>query len=445
MRSTLLGLLLLLTPSLSHADQEVDPALAKRVDNAFEMTFPLYEMARARYNAMVNPLNPAPSPVNGTPFHKRKLVDYKDRDVTTPNNDTLYSASWLDLHSTPVMIRIPRVDGGRYWSVALLDIRTDNFAILGREHDGPGPVEVTVVGPNWKGDAPKGRVIRSSSNDVQVIGRFLVNGADDAAAVHALQDGFTITPLDRAAPLLPQWLEVTTSTDPANFLAVVNEMLSRNPVPQRERAAMESVADLGFGRGPDAFARLAPQVQAAWRARLPALHEALKIGLQYDARMIGGWSVPSPQVGQFGNNYGLRAAVAFGGLSALASTEAIYLNLESDPQGKPLDGRQRWKLVVPAIDAKGFWSLSMYEKEADGRMFFSANPIGRYSIGDRTPGVVKRADGSIELLLQHEKPADTRNWLPTPAGPMALTLRVYVPSDAMQQGKAALPQLKPAE
>ena len=149
---------------------EAPGALERRVDAAFEAAFPLYEMARARFNAMVNPLNPAPSPVNGTPVNRRNLIDHTARDVTTPNNDTLYSATWLDLHATPVRIRVPRVEGGRYWSVALLDIFTNNFAILGRQQDGEGPVEVTVVGPQWAGPLPGGRVIRSPSNDVQLVG-----------------------------------------------------------------------------------------------------------------------------------------------------------------------------------------------------------------------------------------------------------------------------------
>jgi hypothetical protein len=83
----------------------------------------------------------------------------------------------------------------------------------------------------------------------------------------------------------------------------------------------------------------------------------------------------------------------------------------------------------------------MYEKEPDGRLFFSENAIGRYSIGDRTAGITRRPDGSIEILIQHERPTDIANWLPAPNGPMALTLRVYGPSDAMRRGEAPLPRL----
>jgi hypothetical protein len=286
----------------------------------------------------------------------------------------------------------------------------------------------------------------SPSNDVQVIGRFLVNGPADAPAVHAIQDGLTVVPVDTSAKVLPQWVPVRMSTEPENYLAVVNEMLWRNPVNSAEASRFAAWADLGIGGGPYAFARTSPDVQAAWRRRLPLLHEGLKEGLKRGARLVSGWSVPSPEVGEFGTNYALRAAVAFGGLSALPSSEAIYLNLENDPAtGAPLDGRRHWKLIVPPIDASGFWSLSMYEKDSEGRLFFTENAIRRYSIGDRTAGITRRPDGSIEILLQHDRPADAANWLPTPNGPMALTLRVYGPSDAMRRGDAPLPRLLSAD
>lgn len=433
------------TPSLVPAGAAAANKLESRIDDAFLAALPLYEMAKARFNAAINPLNPYPFAPNAEPAKRRALIDHTARDVTTPNNDTLYVATWLDLHHTPMRIQVPKVTGGRYYSIALLDIFTNNFEILGRQKNGDGPIDVVVVGPGWKGAVPAGRLVRSPSNDVQLLGRFLVNGKDDAPAVHAMQDGLKITPVLKGAKPLPQWVPVTSSTDPANFLAVVNEMLSRNPVPKAEAAAFASWSDLGVGGGAYAFVRTTPEVQAAWRARLPVLHEALKAGLQHGARQVAGWGVPSPLVGNFGTDWSLRAAVAFGGLSALPSSEAIYLNLENDPSGKPLDGSRRWKLIVPPLQARAFWSLSMYEKTANGQLFFAANPLGRYSIGDRTPGLKRHADGSMEVLLQHEAPADTSNWLPTPQGVYAITLRAYLPTEAMRRGEAPLPRLVPAD
>ncbi len=418
--------------------------LERRVDEAFIATFPLYEMARMRFNTIANPRNPSPRPPNGTPVHRRTLADHTARQVTTPNNDTLYSGTWLDLHATPVRIHVPRVDGDRYWSVALLDAWTNDFAILGRRMDGSGPVDVVVVGPDWTGPVPAGRVIRSPTSDAQLIGRFLVDGPADAPAVHRLQDGIRLSQVAAEAPLLPQWVTVTTSTDPANFLAVVNEFLSRNPLPAAERARYRGWSDLGIGAGPDAYLRTSPEVQAAWQRRLPVLHENLEIGLQYGARTVEGWSMPSPKLGDYQGDEPLRAAVALGGLGALPPIEALYLTRETDPDGAPLSGTQRWKLVVPPIETQAFWSLSMYEKSGDGRLFFIDNPIGRYAVGDRTPGLQRQADGSLELLLQHEAPSDTSHWLPAPAGAYALVLRIYLPSEAMRRGAAPLPRLVPA-
>lgn len=429
------------TPALVPAAAAPSSPLERRIDEAFIAAFPLYEMARARFNAAVNPLNPRPFLPNGEPAKRRALIDHTARDVTTPNNDTLYVATWLDLHRTPMRIQVPKVGGGRYWSIALLDVFTNNFSILGRQQDGEGPVDVVVVGPEWTGPIPTGRVIRASSNDVQVLGRFLVNGPDDAPAVHRLQDALSFTPVVAGARPLPQWVAVTTSKDPVNFLAVVNEMLSRNPVPKAEEAAFAGWADLGLGGGAFAFARTTPEVQAAWRARLPVLHEALRAGLRHGARQVSGWGVPAPHVGDFGTDANLRAAVAFGGLGALPASEAVYMNLETTPGGQALDGSRRWKLIVPPLQSSAFWSLSMYEKDADGRLFFAANPIRRYAIGDRTPGVRRGLDGSIELLLQHDAPADVGNWLPAPKGAYAITLRVYEPGEAMRKGEAALPRL----
>ncbi len=36
------------------------------------------------------------------------------------------------------------------------------------------------------------------------------------------------------------------------------------------------------------------------------------------------------------------------------------------------------------------------------------NPIERYSIGDRTPGLVRDEDGALTITISHERPADER-------------------------------------
>jgi len=68
---------------------------------------------------------------------------------------------------------------------------------------------------------------------------------------------------------------------------------------------------------------------------------------------------------------------------------------------------------------------------------FVANPIDRYSIGDRTPGFAPNEDGSVTIYMQHESPGPDKeaNWLPTPDGPFVVALRLYWPNDDVLNSK----------
>jgi hypothetical protein len=60
------------------------------------------------------------------------------------------------------------------------------------------------------------------------------------------------------------------------------------------------------------------------------------------------------------------------------------------------------------------WSLPMYEVARDGRLFFLENPIKHYAIGDRTKGLQKNPDSSIDVLLQHKAPGVNRSRIGCP-------------------------------
>ena len=57
------------------------------------------------------------------------------------------------------------------------------------------------------------------------------------------------------------------------------------------------------------------------------------------------------------------------------------------------------------------------------------NEIDRWSISDRTPGLVYAEDGSLTITLSAERPGEdpglVANWLPVPPGRYMLGLRVY--------------------
>jgi len=82
-----------------------------------------------------------------------------------------------------------------------------------------------------------------------------------------------------------------------------------------------------------------------------------------------------------------------------------------------------------------FWNMAMYASD----MLFVENDFGRYSIGSTTDGLKKNPDGSLTILIQNDKPADTSNWLPAPAGSFNLTMRLYGPETLILDGSYRLP------
>jgi hypothetical protein len=146
--------------------------------------------------------------------------------------------------------------------------------------------------------------------------------------------------------------------------------------------------------------------------------------------------------------YLTRAAAAMFGLWGNDEEEAYYLTANTDADGEPLDGsKHRYELRFVADelpDVAAFWSITMYQLPSQ---LMAANPIDRYSIGDRTEGLVYGKDGSLVLYIQSENPGPEKqpNWLPAPSGLFSLTARLYIPSKAALAGPYVPPPVQRVE
>jgi len=408
-------------------------------ERAFFYAFPLYELARIEQERT--------GAVGGagrlnTIVHRSQLLDATSRLVTAPNNDTIYSSVFLELSGGPVELRVPG-SADRYFSLAFMHAFTDVFAYIGtRATVGQGG-RVWVVGPLWQGEAPSGvRLIRSPSDDVWALMRTLVDGPGDLAAAQAFQSGLTLTVApDRPAP---KGFAAAASdvNDPAAFLALVNEVIARSPGggAQFGRAGQFSAQGIGREGLP------APEVLERWRTTIPGALETLRETFKFRAYAVDGWSYQPPGIADFGDNDQLRAAVALGGIAALGEEEAMYFHANFDAANSPLNGAvpYRWRVPPGGVPVDAFWSLTMYEVTPEGRYFFTENPINRYSIGDRTPGLVVDPDGGFEILIQQDRPDGVlaANWLPAPQGPMRLALRAYLPKRQLRDRSWKVPALQ---
>jgi hypothetical protein len=72
------------------------------------------------------------------------------------------------------------------------------------------------------------------------------------------------------------------------------------------------------------------------------------------------------------------------------------------------------------------------------------NAIDRYSIGDRTPGLVYAAEGSLTVTISADAPEDAAaraNWLPAPAEGFRPLLRMYNPRPEVLDGTYEIPPI----
>jgi hypothetical protein len=384
--------------------------------------------------------------------HIRAFPTAEFRAVVRPNFDTLYSSAWLDLIAGPVILGSLDTDD-RYFMLAMLDMWTDVFANPGKRTTGTGAQSLAVVGPGYDGDLPDADgVIRAPTPWVWVIGRTQTNGPDDYAAVHAVQDGYTITPL-HAQPYRIDPNEDTT-TEPlrlvngmgaVEFFTYASDALLANPPHASDFSILARIARLGIvpgerfdPRGLDAG--VLDEIEAgAAAARATIAANSAGFGTQ-----VNGWAISTETIGVYGNAYLKRATVALAGLGANPPEDAVYPILLADADGDPTTGEQNYVIhfdadKLPPVDA--FWSITMYDAEG----YQVANELDRFAIGDRDE-LTYNADGSLDMLIQHTSPGPDgeANWLPAPTGPLGITMRLYAPRPEVLDGRWAPPAVEKA-
>ena len=373
-------------------------------------------------------------------IHVRDLADERIRSVTAPNNDTLYTSAVLELSKTPVRLTLPN-SGERYLSVALMDMFTDQ-TMVGHAEKGGRAGTYLIVGPD--SPVPDGpEVIRMPSNDVWLLARTFVAGVDDLDAARGVQSGIVVEPVDTSAKPRRFTTAAPPEMQPRSFLALTNEVLGRSPGhPQVARAA--KFADKGIVPGDlNVWDGLSLRSRAAWDAWLPRSLDMLRKGLSRSQDKPG-WNAPPLILGDYGNNDLVRAAIALIGFGALKTRDARYFRTETDAAGDALTGTSSYRMVIPpeGVPVKAFWSLSVYQPDADGRLFFFKVPIDRHSINSGSSDLFKRKDGSIVLHLSQERPQEKDVvWVPTPEGPFEAIFRTYRPEEPVIDGSWSVPPL----
>jgi hypothetical protein len=424
----------------SGAEQAVSDAM-----DAYIYGYPLVTMDMTR-KQLTNVATPTGSRAPmGQLLKLRTYPPVDDHAVTAPNADTLYTIAWLDVSKEPWVFSIPDM-GDRYYLMPMLDGWTDVFQVPGKRTTGGKAQKYAITGPGWSGTIPAGVTeYKSPTGLVWILGRIYCTGTPaDYAAVHALQDKFSIVPLSSyGKPYTPLPGEVdanfemkTAVRDQVDAMSVndyfsyLAKLLKTNPPALDDAPMVAKMANIGLSYGQDFdSSKLGAFDKEAIKA-VPKLAQ-VKI-MEYFKKAgqpVNGW-IFTTKTGLYGTDYLQRALITAIGLGANRPQDAVYPTGDKDADGKDFDTASNKYVIHIAKGqmppAKAFWSLTMY----DDKYFFVPNSINRYTLSSRDK-FMTNADGSVDLYLQADSPGKAKeaNWLPAPKAKFIPMLRLYWPQE----------------
>jgi hypothetical protein len=380
-----------------------------------------------------------------------------DTAIQTPNSDTPYSFVGADLRAEPLVLTIPPIEAGRYFSVQFIDAYTYNFAYVGSRATGNGGGTYLLAGPGWRGEKPAGitDVIQSNTEFAFVAYRTQLFSPDDLDNVKKIQEGYGARPLsaflNQPPPDAPPAIDFVKPLSPdeqktsPRFFDILNFTLRYAPTLPIDKDLRARFATIGIG--PDGTFdadTLTPEIRTAieggmadaWAEFDNLQKDKINTGQVTTADLFG-----TPE--EMGDKYLYRMAGAVLGIYGNTQQEAIYPFFPNDSTGAALNGANSYIYrfapgQLPPVNA--FWSLTMYKLPES---LLVANPIDRYLINSpMLPSLKADADGGYTLYVQNESPGPEQesNWLPAPDGPFQLLLRLYWPKEEALDGKWQAPK-----
>lgn len=407
----------------------------------------------------------------------------------TPNSDTVYFWSFLDLTAGPMVIDVPAMPS----PTAILGTVDDMWFRWVTDLGLPGPDRgeggrYLFVGPGYDGPLPDGgfHVSHVRTTRAALIGRAFMDHGDPAPAVDALRSGLRIHPytsgaegtavasfLAGRAPLAGPAAPVeTTFVDavrmPINTIApndfsyweTIDELVQQEPAGSGDPEILGLLAAVGIRKGqpfaPDARMKaILTDAVAVGNATARTLTFATREseGMTYypgsawfNMLWVGGYEFldPPPDITPDGvrprpsdGARKLNSRITFF-YPATGCTPAMsmrltgigsqYLMASRDADGAFLDGARDYRLTLPAdIPESRFWSVMIYDRQTRSMLQTPDQPMP--SIGSQSGTVEQNADGTTDVYFGPHAPAGKeRNWIQTvPGKGWFPLLRLYSP------------------
>jgi hypothetical protein len=375
--------------------------------------------------------------------NEARVYTYKDTAVVTPNSDTPYSITWLDLRAEPIVLSVPEVEKDRYYSVMLEDGNTFIYGYIGSRATGNKAGSYLVVGPRWTGDTPEGieKVFHSTTDFAITIYRTQLLNPEDMPNVVKVQEGYKVQPLSEflgttppaPAPVI-DFPVINKELSKKNFFDYLAFSLQFAPAGEEEKEIRAKLASMGVEPGKKFDLEALPlDRKAAIADGMKAGESKVKDYIANKLIKLNGWQIASyfGDREHYNGDWLLRAAGAQAGIYGNDSVEAAYPLTYTDADGDKLDGsKHNYTLTFPKGEfppVNAFWSVTMYDGKTQ---LLIENPINRYLVNSpMLPDMKTNDDGSVTIYIQNKSPGKDKesNWLPAPDGPIYLAMRLYWP------------------
>jgi hypothetical protein len=365
----------------------------------------------------------------------------------------------------PMVLEIPPAEEGSItgtvmdcWQSALEDV-------------GPAGIDkgkggkYLILPPGYKRKAPAGYIaLRSDTYRGYALLRSIPKSGSEPDVAKAVAYGKRVKlyPLSQAAkPSATTFVDVVDivydSTVPYDlrFFESLNRIAQVEPWLERDKVMIDQLKSIGIEKGkpfnPDAktqdILNDAAREAHAW---LVARYEASLSSPYYEG---GHWALPGSRELLEGQATffakpdaypvdvrGVTFSYAYFTPKHLG-TGSSYLMTIADKDGRLLDGRATYRLMVPAnAPVSQYWSATVYDRGTHAPIRNARWP----SRSSQTPGLLKNADGSVDVYFGPEAPAGKEsNWIPTSTGGgFEVLFRFYGPEKPLFDKTWKLPDIE---
>jgi hypothetical protein len=436
-------------------------ALAKR---AFTVTFPWCAMYHTMGKMTMDPETGQPFSVGiNQVVYNDSTFSAKDRTMPMVNSSNFTAGPWIDLRDDPVIITVPATDDpDRYYSCMIADgyhyIDTPFGSRLGNVIEERKVLFFSAFS-NWDGVLPDGvdEVIEMETAFGTVGLRLGVNASSegDVEAARRVMRGMQLQTLNEYmgkpqkdkphldwVPIGDDYIDMVTGPHYFEIMEFVINLVTPHP---NDAAEWQNLDRLGMGQG-DSFdaSRYTPETLAAIKAGMvEGLEEVAATPLHSAAGMFKSRKAVD---GGEADYYVRNTQAAYFGLIGQPNYEVNYVPNMVDADGDEMDGGKHSYTIryeagaFPPVNA--FWAYTLYQKPD---LYLYDNVQDKYTI-DTLQGYEADADGGLTVHVAHDRPAGVpmANWLPAPAGPFMVLLRMYNPQESGIDGSWTQAPIKKA-